>query len=147
MCSCVDVNNTRKIQSNQFPTVMRALGHRINDTMVLELDPQNTGVITWDVFLSFMTRFLTTPDTPEVDDFEVRFLNDCYRCDADNSGYVTERELTHILEHLDLPSAEVPEFLENIRNCQHFVRDINRPLINDDHKWNYNEVLRLAYMA
>lgn len=95
-----DRDNDGRIQAGELGTLMRALGHKITESEVLEyvkeIDPKGTGIILFSDFATLMERL--PPTDPAVAERE---LTEAFRVfDRDGKGTIPTAELRHIVTSL-----------------------------------------------
>ncbi|VDL89900.1 unnamed protein product [Schistocephalus solidus] len=92
-----DKDKSGKLDQSEFTSLLVSIGHTIgaeDNKLMMELDPNHLGYITFDVFVDYMTRELTDMDTSDQ-------LRQSFRTLCGDKGYLTAEDLRR-----ELPAAQ-----------------------------------------
>lgn len=107
-----DENKSGKIDYHELKTIMKALGFEVSKQHVLETiktyDPQGTGFISYNDFVSLMTEKIASRDPMEEIALAFKLFDD------DDSGKITPEKLKRVAMQLgeDLADEEIKSMIE-----------------------------------
>lgn len=113
-----DLDNSDKISREEFKSTLRSLGYTTSDEeiekMMNSFDSNRDGLLDFKEFLSMVKHLKSNGHEYGKEAFEKQIRNAFRFLDADNDGYLTHRELRHVLCNTGnrLSRAEMEDFIK-----------------------------------